>query len=139
MSDFKVGQRVWSFLQDWGTVDELRDDLGEYYVGVKFDNGEYLFYTPDGRWSSEEKRSLFFREITVPSNALVPPVEYLSLKKGDVVYFKDGDFGYVESTSGSNEPAFTYHGAVPQKLDDAFSVMTTHKSSIKKVVGNIYD
>jgi hypothetical protein len=139
MSDFKVGQRVWSFLQDWGTVDELRDDLGEYYVGVKFDNGEYLFYTPDGRWSPEEKRSLFFREITVPSNALVPPVEYLSLKKGDIVLFTDGDFGYVENNSTANEHLFSYHFKVPQKLDDAFSAHTAQKTYIKKVIGNIND
>lgn len=139
MNDFKVGQRVWSFIQGWGTVDELRDDLGEYYVGVKFDDAEYLYYTPDGQWAVGEKRSLFFKEIPIPADALVPPVEYLSLRKGDVVYFKDGDFGYVESTSNSNDSVFTYYENVPQKLDDAFSVMTTHKSTIKKVVGNIYD
>lgn len=72
---FKVGQRVWSFTNGWGTV--ICDKLdGDFPIEVKFDkdksNNITITHTKDGRERLDETRVLFFQEIPIPKEALRP-------------------------------------------------------------------
>ena len=138
MSDFKVGQRVWSMARGWGKV--VRVDSGEFPIIVNFNcdkiTDEYYF-TNDGRYTSKENRTLFFKEIPIPADALISPVDEIILNPGDIVLFKAGGFGYIEKYSGPEEKTFAYHTEVPQSLDEAFDYGTAMKKHIKMIVGNI--
>lgn len=71
---FRVGQRVWTLAYDWGTVTEVIP--GEdciYPVEVCFDKLKYIIsFTTNGEESEGENRTLFFEEVTVPSECLKP-------------------------------------------------------------------
>lgn len=141
MTDFKVGQRVWSFNRGWGVVTEVQD-CDEYPVLVVYgapEDEDECWYTANGADYKGSPRSIFFKEIPIPDDALIPPVEELVLRRGDVILFDTGEFGYVSHYSGPDDSCFTFHGSVPQGLDDAYSQSVAYKSAIKKVVGSIDD
>lgn len=70
---FKVGQRVWCFIHGWGEVEKI-NLKGEYPIIVKLEkNGELATFTNNGIVFLGYKRSLFFSEIPIPPEALVPP------------------------------------------------------------------
>lgn len=136
MSKFKKGQRVWSFKNGWGVVND-DEHCDEYPFYVEFDDGSGVSYTPSGKEFEGENRTLFFKEIPIPEDALVPPVEEIILNTGDIVQFMNGVLGYVETYSGPEQKVFFYHTKVPQSLDEAFGPTSVQKSFVKKVIGNI--
>lgn len=136
---FKVGQKVWAFTYGWGEVENISpENCPDYPICVKFNDETYCF-TTDGRYTTDENRTVFFKEIPIPDDALIPPVEELVLRRGDVILFNTGEFGYVSHYSGPDDSCFTFHGSVPQGLDDAYSQSVAYKAAIKKVVGRIDD
>lgn len=59
----KIGDRVWSFSNGWGTIDEITTE-SVYALIIKFDNKEVISYTFDGRFStSDALPTLFWDEI----------------------------------------------------------------------------
>lgn len=63
-TDAKVGDRVWSLTEGWGTIID-RFSLYIYYpVAVEFDNGAYRTYTLLGRlYISDHRPTLFWNEV----------------------------------------------------------------------------
>lgn len=70
---FKVGDKVWSVNNGWGTVTEMRDYNAMCPVVVKYYCSECTNYTKDGKLYKDINRSLFFEEILIPETALVRP------------------------------------------------------------------
>jgi hypothetical protein len=87
---FKVGDRVWDFRYGWGVVEENNDDQ-HFPVFVRFDDGEGCAFTLDGRFDTDQNRTLFFAEIPIPKEALERP--RLDLKVDDRVLVRNGDGG----------------------------------------------
>lgn len=141
MSDFKIGQRVWDIRYGWGEVVEDQDGIFDnnlYIVCVKFEKrGQTEGYTKDGRHYEDENRSLFFKEIVIPEDAVIPPTEEIILQKGDVILTVFGDILYVDGYSGSGDKGFQYRRTVPRTLDDAYSIYFGLKENIEKVIGNV--
>ena len=138
MSRFKKGQKVWAFTYGWGVVSEVdSENCPDYPVGVQFNDGGINSFTLDGRYTTEEHRTLFFKEIPIPEEALVPPMEEITLQQGDIVALRSGALGYVGQYSGPTDTVFTFHETIPHNLDDAFNSTTLLKNTINKVVGNI--
>lgn len=78
----KVGDRVWSFTEHWGTVDEIKFDE-KYYLLIKFDNGRVDSYTFDGRSRlSDTFPTLFWDEIKfeIPEKPFSVEAELRKLK-----------------------------------------------------------
>jgi len=140
MSDFKVGQRVWSFIQGWGTVTNTEIDETTYYpILVQYDDGDQDTFTKEGERALSERRTLFFKEIPIPADALVPPVDEIILNVGDIILFNNGQLRYVAGYSGPEKDTVACHDSVPQDLDSAFNYVISNKKYIKKVIGNIND
>ncbi|MNK14326.1 hypothetical protein D3C87_324360 [compost metagenome] len=136
MSEFKEGQKVWCFLNGWGKVDHV-DKGGFYCVGVMFEDGGYDSFTEDGKSNEDFGRTLFFKEIPIPEDALVPPVEETTLNVGDIVALTDGRIVYVESYSDDTNKVFFCHSKIPQSFEEAFGPTSVQKSLIRKVMGNL--
>jgi hypothetical protein len=138
-SVFKAGQKVWSFTWGWGKVESVDEDNLNYPIYVEFEHGVAGDYSLDGRWAKDEGRTLFFKEIPIPGDALIPPVEEIVLRTGDIVLFKNGQLRFVAKASEADSKTFMCHDSVPQDLDSAFGYVTSLKEHVKKVVGNIND
>ena len=61
LCEFYEGQRVWDVFEGRGTVEIIRDDIGDSMsVKVKMDNGGYRWYYPDGKYAGKyEVRRLY--------------------------------------------------------------------------------
>lgn len=138
MTDFKVGQKVWSVIHGWGAVSHVFYEEELFQIRVDFEK-DYYYFTADGQYNKNENRGLFFKEIPIPPEALVPPVEHLNLKVGDVVLFNNGILGCVTIDSDENYPRFSYSIKKPMSLDDAYDYSNAPKTEIKKVIGNVHD
>lgn len=82
---FKEGQVVWDLLKGKGVVKTSYHYKQSYPVKVVFEDGDYDFYTDDGKLEPEDKsRRLFFSEpkIEAATEPLFEPV----LKENDMVY-----------------------------------------------------
>lgn len=82
---FKEGQVVWDLLKGKGVVKTSYHYNQSYPVRVVFEDGDYDFYTDDGKLEPEDKsRRLFFSEpkIEAATEPLFEPV----LKENDMVY-----------------------------------------------------
>ncbi len=138
-SVFKVGQKVWSVHTGWGKITEIQDD--EYPILVESVDADgcrdFSYFTASGRYLIGAPRSLFFKEVIPPEDALIPPIEYVELNAGDIIVFKSGSIAYVEAHSDTLNDKFQYHAKVPKNLDEAFNSLTSYKDLIDKVVGNI--
>lgn len=135
---FKVGQRVWEFSRGWGTVDKILDG-SPYPIHIIFETGEEESYTFDGKEYESASRTVFFREFSAPEDALVPPVEHISLKYGDVILTTDRTILFVCQDSSSHKDLVRILPRIPRNLDDEYDIMSYSKAHIKKVVGNIND
>ena len=83
-SKAKVGDRVWSLLHGWGTVDENVKDQ-RYSVYVKFDNGREDTFTNCGRnMTFHANPTLFWDKVKI-----TPPPPKLEVDTPILV--KDGD------------------------------------------------
>lgn len=75
-SPFKVGQKVWDCLRGWGEVVEDKSQENSnlvYPIGVKFDRFPFICrYTLKGQMNIDYNRTLFFGEITIPKDILIP-------------------------------------------------------------------
>lgn len=59
----RVGNRVWSSVHDWGTINSIKY-LEKYPIYVKFDNGQCCSFTLNGKKLEEDVfPSLFWDEI----------------------------------------------------------------------------
>lgn len=139
MSDFEVGQRVWTVAYGWGSVVYGDEEPSiDFPICVEFeDSKRQEWYTTDGKYYEDENRTLFFQSLAIPNEALIAPKMEVVLNQGDIVLFQNGDLGYVEKYSGNKTNVFQYHSRVPRSLDEAFDTKTGYKNLIKKVVGNI--
>lgn len=61
---FKKGDRVYSILSGWGTVDKFKHP-GDFPMTVEFDNGNNEQYTIDGRFYFNSPPILSFTEYTL--------------------------------------------------------------------------
>lgn len=140
MIEFKIGQKVWCWNWGWGVVTTLESD-DDYPVHVQFsateDDINDCWYTSGGAEYKGGNRSLYFKEIPIPPEALIPPVEEIVLNVGDIVLFYNGQLRYVSAYSGANSETVDCHDSVPQDLDSAFNYVTSYKKFIRKVIGNI--
>lgn len=65
-TQFKLGDKVWSFVYGWGEVSKITNDRYPIYVNFKskIDNGNFIInYTNNGEESPDVNQSLFFDEI----------------------------------------------------------------------------
>lgn len=136
MSHFKVGQKVWCFLNGHGKVTDTDRDSA-YCIGVDFDAGGFDTFTEDGKLSEGAQRTLFFKEIPIPDDAFFPPQEETILNTGDIVALNDGRIVYVESYSSETNKVFFCHNKIPQNFEEAFGPKSVQKSLIRKVMGNL--
>ena len=59
----EVGDRVWDFIEQWGTIDDIKCE-NYYELKVKFDNGTKGLYTIEGKEDNEDLNPrLFWNEI----------------------------------------------------------------------------
>lgn len=59
----KVGDRVWSFANNWGTIKKI-ELTSDYPITIKFDNNITMSYTSDGRCNEYNvSPTLFWDEI----------------------------------------------------------------------------
>lgn len=87
---FKEGQVVWDLLKGKGVVKTSYHYNQSYPVRVVFEDGDYDFYTDDGKLEPEDKsRRLFFSEPKI--EAATEPLFEPTLKKGDVVIATDNN------------------------------------------------
>ena len=61
---FKIGDRVYSILSGWGTVDKFKYP-GDFPMTVTFDTGNNGQYTTDGRFYFNSPPILSFTEYTL--------------------------------------------------------------------------
>ena len=65
-TDAKVGDRVWSLTEGWGTVTARFRSYTEYPLTVEFENGEHKTYTLWGRFRIKDKNpTLFWDEVKI--------------------------------------------------------------------------
>ena len=89
----KVGDRVWDFIEQWGTIDDIKY---EHYheLEVKFDNGTKGLYTLEGKEDDKDLNPrLFWNEIKfeIPEKPFDLENE---LKKLKVQEFKTSERNY---------------------------------------------
>ena len=124
MSKFKVGQRVWSIMDGWGTVDSCESGVAQYPIGVRYDNGEHVLYTKEGKWRGNDLRPILFLDepkewpdppapipdmpidtplwIKGPSSPKWWPVHFAGIKDGKVTVYHSG------LTSHTAKPSETF-------------------------------
>lgn len=136
MSDFKLGQKVWNMQHGWGVVKDTNLSA-DYPICVEYNTGDCVSYTEYGVEFENENRTLFFKEIPIPEDALIPPVEEVELSVGDIVALTDGRIVYVEGYSDKTRKVFFCHSKIPRNLEDAFGPTSVQKSLIRKVMGNL--
>lgn len=91
--DAKVGDRVWSFANNWGTIKKI-ELASDYPITVKFDNNITMSYTSDGRYNEYNvSPTLFWDEIKfdIPEKPFDLEEE---LRKLEVVKFQTGKYNY---------------------------------------------
>lgn len=87
---FKKGQVVWDIINGKGVVENYYHYNQPYPVKVVFEDGDYNFYTDEGKLEVEDKsRRLFFSEPKI--EASTEPVFEPVLKSGDVVIAVDNN------------------------------------------------
>ena len=65
-TDAKVGDRVWSLTEGWGTVRNRLSPYTHYPLAVMFDNGAYRTYTLWGRlYIDDLNPTLFWDEVKI--------------------------------------------------------------------------
>ncbi|MGL5050087.1 MAG: hypothetical protein ACRC6E_05565 [Fusobacteriaceae bacterium] len=70
---FKVNDRVWSLRFGWGKIKQI-EHTEEFPITVEYKNSDWENYTEDGKvHDCDANRSLFFKEIAIPEDALVRP------------------------------------------------------------------
>ena len=80
-TDAKVGDRVWSLTEGWGTIIDRFSPYIYYPVAVEFDNGAYRTYTLLGRlYISDHRPTLFWDEVVVEAPAKPMPVLQVDAK-----------------------------------------------------------
>jgi len=96
---FKVGQRVFTTAHGWGKIIHEGDGRGtteKYPFIVEFENGDAKYVSREGSmYLSGSLRSVFFKEIPIPPDALEPPWEP-DFQPGDVVEIlrNENKYGY---------------------------------------------
>ncbi|MGL5050896.1 MAG: hypothetical protein ACRC6E_09780 [Fusobacteriaceae bacterium] len=70
---FRVGDKVWEIRRGWGEVKKI-EKYEELPITVGYNDGYYRTYTEDGKvHDCDANRSLFFKEIVIPKQALDRP------------------------------------------------------------------
>lgn len=91
IDEFKTGDIVWCILYGKGRVGHVldREDY-TYPVEVMFDNGDIIWYTSDGKYDEDGKRTLFFSRPEVIAATKRPFISTL-VGKHVVVETADGN------------------------------------------------
>lgn len=104
----RIGDRLWDFLEEWGTIVEVYDITKfTYPIEVKFDNGKIISYTLDGKIKEEDSRSRLFWD---KLNYEIPKKRF-SLESA---------FRMLEETNfdeGSYDNYYIFYNATDNKLD----------------------
>lgn len=88
-SDAKVGDRVWSLTEGWGTVRNRFRNYTEYPLTVEFENGEYKSYTLWGRFRTKDlSPTLFWDEVMIETPE--KPLPQLEVDAKVLVWDQDG-------------------------------------------------
>ncbi len=77
-SNAKVGDRVWSVANGWGTI--IRIDLNRFPIVVDFTNSVRSCYTKEGIFTPNDAiPSLFWNEFEIPEEAYIRPLPKLDV------------------------------------------------------------
>lgn len=100
---FKVGQKVWHFGFGWGVVTSINNSV-IYPIKVHFNaKVDGAVFTCEGKWCTDQARTLFFKEVVAPADALTPPF-VPTFKAGDVIKgsTKHGEFFFKVRSEQEN-------------------------------------
>lgn len=76
--EFRVGDKVWCVLWGEGVVSDIYDSVSrDYTVEVTFNSGDSVLYTPNGKYTVEANRTLFFSEPKIEASVTRPFVPTL--------------------------------------------------------------
>ena len=107
--DFKVGDQVWCAMHGRGVVEHVCfDDM--LSVGVSLDNGDFNWYTKDGKYNIDLNRTLFFSEPKIEASVVRPFVPAL-----------EGKYVVVETGDGSVNGRVFEETSTHFKLDGGYS------------------
>jgi hypothetical protein len=87
---FKVGDRVFSYDNGWGTVYDI-DTTRKYSIFVEFDNGGNMSYTHDGKRLEDEPKTLSFTEYTLQGFSQERPITLPEVGEWCLVRDKNSD------------------------------------------------
>ena len=119
---FKEGQVVWDLLKGKGVVKTSYHYVQSYPVKVVFEDGDYDYYTDDGKLEPEDKcRRLFFSEPKI--EAATEPLFEPTLKAGMIVVALDKEtsrFYPMVVREETEEHVTSVHGVVFEKKRNDF-------------------
>lgn len=97
---WEVGQVVWDVVEGKGVVTRVGCDIALFPVKVEFDDGDYDYYTAEGKSEETDKiRRLYFSEPKIIAETMPPKKPFVpKLKEGDKVLIKDKQGLFGEGT-----------------------------------------
>lgn len=139
-AEAKVGDRVWSFDKDWGTVTNFKVDEDDGCIEVKFDYNEIIaIYLLDGRFQPYDKNpSLYWDEIKfeIPKKPFDLKVEFEKLEVKEFKHRESNSYLFYNysfemwcfaETETSYSPTLLFFETETEKLDRFLNLLNEHK------------